>query len=324
MTVEIVGGGPAGASAALTAIQAGARAVIHEKSSFPRHKVCGEFLSPELLPLLEKLGVAEGFLALRPARLNRIRLHLGRRTKAWTLEDPAFGLSRSAFDHLLLETAVARGAELRRETVAEAPSGAVVAHGRRTGAEKGRRLFGFKAHFSGPVDDGVDLAFFGRVYAGVSAVEEGGVNVCGLAPESELRRHGFAPDGLLAESYVLRERLRPLTRAMDWLITGPLVFRHGLAEKRVVYPAGDALGFVDPFTGSGILSAVLTGRIAGRAAALMLDPAEHLRQCRETLGFQYRTSGTLRRLIASGWAERLSALAPGRILFRLTRPRIPA
>jgi flavin-dependent dehydrogenase len=324
VNIAIVGGGPAGAAAALAALTAGARPTIYEKSVFPRHKVCGEFLSPELFPLLDRLHVADDFLALRPAALHRVRLHFGNRVKSWKLDSPAFGLSRHALDDLLLRAALARGAGLRREAVSDLPPGAVVAYGRRTGAGKGRRLFGFKAHFTGPVDDAVDLVFFGRCYAGISAVEAGRVNICGLAPEPVLRAHGFEPDSVLASSPVFRDRLRPLTRVMDWLITGPLVFRDAFDERVPLYPSGDALGFVDPFTGSGILSAVLTGGMAGRAAAEGLDPSFHLRRCREALGLQYRTSGTLRRLIASGWAERLAGLVPGRLLFGLTRPKVRA
>ena len=50
--VHVVGGGPAGVMAAFAAMREGAPARIFEKSAFPRHKVCGEFLSPAILPLL--------------------------------------------------------------------------------------------------------------------------------------------------------------------------------------------------------------------------------------------------------------------------------
>ena len=68
---------------------------------------------------------------------------------------------------------------------------------------------------------------------------------------------------------------------MDWLITGPLVFADSLPplSREPAYLAGDALGFIDPFTGSGILSAVLTGKLAGAAAARRTPNNEYLRQC---------------------------------------------
>lgn len=249
--IEIAGGGPAGAAAALAALAEGSAVRVFEKSQFPRHKVCGEFLSPEILGVFDRLGVSEDFLALRPSRIHRARLHFGRRAKSWVLAEPAYGLSRSALDHLLLSIAEKRGAEVRRAAAPERSGDAlrIAASGRRSAAEKGSRLFGFKAHFRGPCDDGVDLVFFNRCYAGVSAVEDGVVNICGLAPEAVLGAHGFDPDRLIAASPVLNERARGLSRTINWLITGPVVFRDAFDQPGGVYLAGDALGFVDPFTG---------------------------------------------------------------------------
>ena len=64
--VHVVGGGPAGVMAAFAAMREGAGVRIFEKSAFPRHKVCGEFLSPAILPL-------------RPPRLFRTAQPTGRR-----------------------------------------------------------------------------------------------------------------------------------------------------------------------------------------------------------------------------------------------------
>ena len=77
--VQVVGGGPAGAMAAFAAMREGAPVRIFEKSAFPRHKVCGEFLSPAILPLLRRAGCEAGFLQLRPAVLSAMRLHFGTR-----------------------------------------------------------------------------------------------------------------------------------------------------------------------------------------------------------------------------------------------------
>jgi len=55
--INILGGGPAGSAAALAALREGTQVRMVEKSKLPRHKVCGEFFSPEIGPELEKLGV---------------------------------------------------------------------------------------------------------------------------------------------------------------------------------------------------------------------------------------------------------------------------
>ena len=142
-------GGPAGSAAALAALRDGGAVEICEQSSLPRHKVCGEFLSPEIADQLDRLGVLAAFADLAPARVNRAALFLGNREKRWNLSEPGFGLSRFAFDQFLIETAVKRGAVVRR---ARAPAfrARVWAAGRSGKEPKGARLFGFKAHFRGP------------------------------------------------------------------------------------------------------------------------------------------------------------------------------
>jgi menaquinone-9 beta-reductase len=60
----VIGGGPAGATAALMLAQAGWSVAIIEKKPFPRPKVCGEFVSATNLPLLTQLGLAEAFLRM--------------------------------------------------------------------------------------------------------------------------------------------------------------------------------------------------------------------------------------------------------------------
>ena len=322
--LTVIGGGPAGCAAALAARAEGAAVTLYEKSRFPRHKVCGEFLSPETGTVIESLGIWPAFTAARPARLARAILHVGRRPKRFSLPEPAYSLSRYRLDDLLLREAVARGVEVKTMAV---PSGlemqrqpAIIAHGRQAPARRGERLFGFKTHFRGPADDAVEMFFSGGCYVGVSPVEGGAVNVCGLAPEALLRPHGFRPEALFGDA--LRARLRGLEPLFDWLVTGPLVFRDGFRDRCGVYLAGDAMGFVDPFTGSGILAALLTGRMAGQAASRSVPVEEHTLRCRNALARQYSVASLLRGLLGAGLAESLAALVPGRWLYRLTRPSL--
>ena len=55
----IIGGGPAGASAAIHLAAGGARVLVAEQKKFPREKLCGEFISPECLEHFARLGVLE-------------------------------------------------------------------------------------------------------------------------------------------------------------------------------------------------------------------------------------------------------------------------
>jgi len=73
----IVGGGPAGSTAAVLLAQAGWRVAVIEKSSFPRRKVCGEFISASTWPLLRELGVADVLKARAGHVVRRVGLFAG-------------------------------------------------------------------------------------------------------------------------------------------------------------------------------------------------------------------------------------------------------
>lgn len=318
MHVTVIGAGPAGSSAALSALREGAEVSIFEKSKFPRHKVCGEFLSPEAQALLDELGIWRECEACQPATLRRVFLSIGKHTKSWKLSEAARGLSRYAMDHVLLQGAITRGASFHREAATAAP-GAVLAYGRQSRGPAGNRLFGFKAHFQGPSDDVMSLFFFQGSYVGVNAVEGGVTNVCGVASEADLGRNGFRIDEYIQSCQPLCERIQPLTRTMEWLTTGPLVF--GVANQaESCYAAGDSAAFVDPFTGSGMLGAISSGILAGRAAAHATLPEAHRKRWCAIIGGQQRSAQLLRTALDFGVAERLLPFVPGRALFYATRP----
>ncbi len=313
--VCIRGGGPAGCAAAFGALREDATVQIIEKSHLPRHKVCGEFLSPGIEGILAGLGLWSQFEALRPARIRRMLIRAGRTEKIANLPETAFGLSRYTFDSWLWNSASEAGAT----TVADGSS-IVITTGRRGLARRGGRLFGFKAHFTGPVDDAVELYFAGRMYVGVNCVEGGFTNVCGLAAEEDLRHWSFDVDLLIRQDSALRSRLAPLQRNWDWIFTGPLEFGTQSAAPLDAYVAGDALSFVDPFTGSGLLCALLTGSLAGRAAARSTPVNEYTQECERLLKHPFRFSSLLRGLATTRIAGSLLRMVPSDLIFRWTRP----
>ncbi len=306
--IVIEGGSLAGASAAITASSWGASVTIVEKSKFPRHKVCGEFLSAEALPVLQRLGVA----LPEAAPIRRARLCFARREKSFLLPDAAAGISRYLLDQRLLEHAASSGATITAEPLPPQ----VVAHGRKPAAPRGTRQFGFKAHFEGPSNDSVELYFLTGGYVGVNPVEDGLTNVCGILPESEIRDvaaalHRFPP---------LRERLTGLTQRMAWMRVGPLVYETKFTSGTDRYLCGDALSFVDPFTGSGMLGAIVSGALAGECAARDIPVPEYLRLAQRRLGRPFVFSSLVRAAIRNGLAETALPFIPGPLLYRLTRP----
>jgi flavin-dependent dehydrogenase len=115
----IIGGGPAGASTALLLARAGWSVAVVEKKTFPRRKVCGEFISATTLPLFEALGVGRQFFGRAGPDVRRVGLYAGETVLAADMPAPADtsarwgrALGREHLDLLLLEAARRAGAHI--------------------------------------------------------------------------------------------------------------------------------------------------------------------------------------------------------------------
>lgn len=123
--VAIVGGGPAGSTAALTLLGLGHEPIIFEKERFPRYRI-GESLLPGTLSILSRLGVADKIEAagFTPKPAATFLWGEGKppwsftfatpKTAPWTF-DHSFQVNRDEFDQILLDEAQSRGADVRQE-----------------------------------------------------------------------------------------------------------------------------------------------------------------------------------------------------------------
>jgi flavin-dependent dehydrogenase len=331
--VAIIGAGPAGSAAAIELSRAGANVLLLEKAAFPRHKVCGEFLSPEVAGVLDELGCSK--LLDSAPRMDVACVHtLSKQVLEFPLPSPAHGLSRRTLDDGLVRAACGHGATFSQKAeITACADGALTARdGRRFQARvviqaSGRSTntgttnwFGFKAHFLGHYPACVDLHFIPGGYLGVSPVEDGRINVCALVEKRLVRQAHEIVRGILGDA---------LPQEWPFLFTGPLDpgWRglHGLT-------AGDAVAFLDPFTGDGISLALRSGRLAARAALRMLAgerEATVVANYGQELQRMYRHQFGAARLLRFGahrpWLEapvsRLLAASPAlrRAVFQVTR-----
>ena len=112
----IIGGGPAGATTAWFLARAGWSVALVEKASFPRRKVCGEFISATTLPLLHALGLGETYLDMAGPPVREVGLYAGKYTLTAPMPvnksaRPGWGraLGREYLDNLLLNNACTAG-----------------------------------------------------------------------------------------------------------------------------------------------------------------------------------------------------------------------
>jgi geranylgeranyl reductase family protein len=115
----IIGGGPAGSAAAISMCKRGARVLVLEEKHMPREKLCGEFVTPECFPTLQRLGVIKRMLFAGAQKITRVSLvadsgkSVESRVSEISDDDNGFAmsLSRGRFDQILFEAAREAGAE---------------------------------------------------------------------------------------------------------------------------------------------------------------------------------------------------------------------
>jgi menaquinone-9 beta-reductase len=118
--IAVIGGGPAGSTAALYLVRKGFRTCVIEKRVFPRETLCGEFLSREVVRIIEDLQLTREFQLLHPNPITTFRFcPEDERTFASDLKFTAYGLKRGSFDTMLLHQARLAGAKLYQPIMVE-------------------------------------------------------------------------------------------------------------------------------------------------------------------------------------------------------------
>jgi flavin-dependent dehydrogenase len=309
--MAVIGGGPAGAAAAITAARRGKHVVLVERGRYPRHKVCGEFVSAESLQLLGDLLEGAPDLLTTAPRINKTRVFLSAGDFEAPIEPAAASIARYELDHALWNAARASGVDTRdgcgmvmvsRENGGFAVDGGqqikcqrvILANGRRTdqGAAPSA-LVGIKAHFrpDKPLES-VDLYFGESGYCGVQPLGNGSVNVCALVHADALKHSGGER---MRAAFEVHARMKQVKweQVTEMVATAALKFAEPEPLRDGMACAGDAAGFIDPFLGDGISLALQSGALAGSLESPEEYAAEYARRFLPV----FRRAARLRKLL---------------------------
>ncbi|MFC5271241.1 NAD(P)/FAD-dependent oxidoreductase [Adhaeribacter terreus] len=291
--VIVIGGGLAGLSSAILLAQAGIVVTLIEKKNYPFHRVCGEYISNEVLPFLETLGA--DIAALKPARINQFQLSSpsGKMLKA-QLSLGGFGVSRFVLDHYLYQLAQQQGVTFKLQTSVETVAfsdekftvtlsdGSVLqsemvagAFGKRSNLDRqlNRPFFAarspylaIKYHLKTDLPKNViALHNFQDGYAGISAIENDRYCFCYLTTRQNLKMHKTVAK--MEEKVLCRNpHLQKIFRESEFLYEQPEVINEiSFAPKSAVVDhvlcAGDAAGLITPLCGNGMAMAFHSGKI---------------------------------------------------------------
>lgn len=272
--ITIIGGGLAGLTLGIGLRQREVPVKILEAGSYPRHRVCGEFISGHGQAVLDRLGLRARFEQAGAVHARTVMFVCGAyRSPVRQLPAPALCLSRHAMDALLAGSFQQLGGELlvtTRWTSGESCQGVVQAAGRRTqSAEKNPRWFGVKAHVSraSPVNLEADLEMHLSPdgYIGVNRINGGEVNVCGLFRVREgARRPESKQDWLRGEkNSLLHTRLAAAEFAPDsFCSVAGLQLKPQRAAMKKDCCIGDTLTMTPPVTGNGMSMAFESAELA--------------------------------------------------------------
>lgn len=295
--VIIVGGGLAGLTSAIELSRKGGSVLLIEKKEYPYHKVCGEYISNEVLPYMRSLGFDP--MAFGAADIKRLRLSTPGGKNIYTkLDMGGFGISRYTIDNELYKLAVKNGAEVLMNTrvtdvtfahgqftvttnnATHTSKLVIGSYGKRDMLDKKlNREFiqqhtgytGVKYHIKidYPADE-IGLDNFKDGYCGISKVEGDTYNLCYLsyrAPKEEFKNIAELEEKVLFRNPVLRNIFKRATFLWD----APLVITQvSFAPKKLiedhVMMCGDAAGLITPLCGNGMSMAIgaaklLTGLI---------------------------------------------------------------
>ena len=291
--VIIVGGGLAGLTSAIHLSSRKKRVLLIEKNEYPKHKVCGEYISNEVLPYLNSLGINpinEGAKQITKVHISTTKSNLIK----GELPLGGFGMSRYFLDNLLVKKAQLNGVQILKDTVdsihfkkdsftiTTKSSGVfqskitIGAFGKRSSLDqKMKRKFiqkkspylAVKIHVKGVFPENlVALHNFKGGYCGVSKVEDNAINVCYITEYRSFKKHKNITD--FQEQVVFKNKhLRKIFKESTPVFEKPLTisqvsFQTKNPVEDHIIMCGDTAGMIHPLCGNGMGMAISSAQLA--------------------------------------------------------------
>lgn len=315
--IIIIGGGLAGLCNAIHMSKFGKKVLLIEKNNYPKHKVCGEYISNEVLPYL-------AFLDINPFNFGAVKIKnfqlstTNNKLISAKLPLGGFGISRYTLDLELSKKAIENGVTVLQDTVIKinfkednfvvttkenrvfTSKITIGTFGKRSSLDvalqrdfikKKSPYLGVKIHVKGKfAQDKVALHNFKGGYCGVSKVEKDVINLCYITNFSAFKKYQNIDDfqkKVVYQNTFLKEIFsnskavfkQPLTISQISFESKNLIENH-------IIMCGDAAGMIHPLCGNGMSMAMQSAQIASK---LILNYLEGTILTRKELEKQYIT-----------------------------------
>jgi len=324
--VIVVGGGLAGLCASIHLSQSGVSVILIEKNSYPKHKVCGEYVSNEVLPYLKFLGLDPFKHGAK--RISEFELTTRRNKKIYArLPLGGFGISRYTLDYELYKLALASGVNIIKDQVLDInfqqdqffvetkqqgkfqSKVAVGAFGKRSNLDmqlqrdfikRKSPYLGVKIHVSGEFPENkVALHNFKGGYCGVSKVENNHINLCYITSFKAFKTYRNIEsfqEQVLFKNKALKAIFKETKPEFDQALSiSQISFETKNPVEQHLLMCGDSAGMIHPLCGNGMGMAIRSAQLVSEAIIDYLQGQLATREAlEETYRRQWKSNFTLR------------------------------
>ncbi len=327
--VIIIGGGLAGLCSAIHLSKFNKKVLLIEKNEYPKHKVCGEYISNEVLPYLE-------FLTINPfnfgaVKINKFQLSTtkGNLISA-KLPLGGFGISRYKLDFELSKKAIKKGVTILKDSVLNVDYFSdsfliqtkenktytskitIGAFGKRSlldvkmnrnFIQKKSPYLGVKLHVKGDFpEDLVALHNFKGGYCGVSKVENNAINLCYITNFSSFKKYKNIDDfqnKVVFKNSFLKEIFNTSEAVFEKPLTiSQVSFKTKKPVENHILMCGDSAGMIHPLCGNGMSMAIQSAQMASKLILNYLNgelnsrnelEKQYIRQWNKKFSFRLKT-----------------------------------